>query len=131
MVLSKEFFLKRISFFTICCLFVAFGSLGCGQENQNVSGLEVEFMPEPEAPPPSFISVWRTSSENESIILPLRSDYNYNFSVDWGDGSSNRITSYDDPDRTHVYRQAGDYKMTISGVLEAWYFNNEENSSKL
>ncbi len=79
----------------------------------------------------SFISVWRLSNENESITLPLRSGYNYNFTVDWGDGASSEITSHDDSDITHTYAESGDHTVTISGELEAWYFNNSGSKNKL
>ncbi len=78
-----------------------------------------------------FISVWRLSSDNESITLPLRSGYQYNFTVDWGDDSSSEITSHDDSDITHTYAESGDYTVTISGELEAWYFNNSGSKDKL
>ena len=56
---------------------------------------------------------------------PLRSGYNYNFTVDWGDGSStSTVTAHDDSDRIHTYVNAGEYTVTISGLVEAWYFNN-------
>ena len=79
----------------------------------------------------SFISVWRLSSENESITLPLRPGYNYNFTVDWGDGASSEITSHDDSNITHTYAESGDHTVTISGELEAWYFNNSGSKDKL
>ena len=76
-------------------------------------------------PVPPFTSVWRTPTSNFSITLPLRSGYNYNFTVDWGDGSStSTITAHDDSDRTHTYATPGDHTVTISGLVEAWYFNN-------
>ena len=78
-----------------------------------------------------FQSIWRTTSANESITLPLRSGYNYNFIVDWGDGSSSTITAHDDTDKTHTYNMARDYTVTISGLVEAWYFNNEGSKDKL
>ncbi|MEE3079510.1 MAG: hypothetical protein VX341_09260, partial [Bdellovibrionota bacterium] len=87
-------------------------------------------------PPPTvssdFISVWRTTSSAESITLPLRSGYNYNFQVDWGDGSPiDTITAYNDPQITHVYAVAGDYTVRISGLLEAWFFNNSGDKHKI
>ena len=78
-----------------------------------------------------FESVWRTTSPNESITLPLRSSYNYDFIVDWGDGSSSQITAHDDPDRVHTYTTAGDHIVSITGVVEAWYFNNGGSKDNL
>ena len=78
-----------------------------------------------------FTSVWRTRANNETITLPLRSGYNYNFTVDWGDGSTSTITAHDDTDKTHTYATPGDHTVTISGLVEAWYFNGRGDKNKL
>ena len=78
-----------------------------------------------------FISVWRVPRNDKSITLPLRQGFNYNFIVDWGDGSSSEITSYDDMDRTHSYTSSGDYTLAISGLVEAWHFNGKGDKDKI
>ncbi|MCB0326668.1 MAG: BspA family leucine-rich repeat surface protein [Bdellovibrionales bacterium] len=71
------------------------------------------------------MSVWKTDADNQSITLPLRSGYNYDFTVDWGDESViDHITSSSDPLATHTYEKEGTYEVTIKGLLESWYFNN-------
>lgn len=70
----------------------------------------------------SFISKWRTTSASEGIALPLVSGYNYNFNVDWGDGTSSIVTAWDDGNKNHTYADAGDYIVEISGTVEAWSF---------
>ena len=79
----------------------------------------------------SFLSTWRVPASDKSITLPLVSGYNYNFVVDWGDGQTSTITSYDDPDRIHTYEAAGDYNLVIKGILEAWSFNNSGDKDKI
>ena len=85
----------------------------------------------------AFISTWRTNRPNERITLPLvetdetsssEDDFLYNFTVDWGDGNSDTITSHDDFKRTHTYANAGTYEVTITGVLEAWSFEEVPES---
>ena len=71
----------------------------------------------------SFNTTWVTISPSESITLPLRSGYTYNFTVDWGDTSSSEITAWDDAAKTHVYASAGNYTVKISGACQTWYFN--------
>jgi surface protein len=75
---------------------------------------------EPRAP---FISIWRTNSDNETIFLYTRPGYNYDFEVDWGDSTSSRVTSHDDPDIYHAYASQGNYTVKITGLAEAWYSN--------
>ena len=63
--------------------------------------------------------------------MPLVNGYNYDFTVDWGDGSSSEITAHDDEDKTHTYAAAGDYNLVIEGTLEAWSFNNAGDKDKI
>ena len=67
---------------------------------------------------------WLTTGAFETIELPLRSGFNYNMEVDWHDGSTSIITTYDDPNRIHTYAVAGTQTTSIAGTCEAWYFNN-------
>lgn len=84
-----------------------------------------------------FKSLWKVEAD-EQITLPLPDSRNYNpshynFIVDWGDGTKAEVTSYDDPDISHTYSEAseqaasaheGKYRVTITGLLEAWSFGN-------
>ena len=75
--------------------------------------------------------MWRIARGGDSITLPLRKgstvgmSLSYDFTASWGDGTSSRVTSYDDPDKSHTYAQAGNYRVTISGTLEGWSFRNQ------
>ena len=73
-----------------------------------------------------FVSTWRVAA-GDTVQLPLPSDFNYNFAIDWGDksGESNGfpyVSSYDDPDVSHTYNKAGEYKVTLYGMVESWSF---------
>ena len=77
---------------------------------------------------PKFISTWTTTSDGESIILPLSNSTgsSYNFTVDWGDGSGIKtVTAYDDADATHAYASAGTYTVTIDGTIKGWSFMSQ------
>jgi len=79
-----------------------------------------------------FLTVWVTTTDSESITLPLKSGYTYNFDVDWGDGSDpDTITAYDQTETTHQYDIAGTYIVSITGSLPAWYFNNTGSCAKI
>jgi len=76
--------------------------------------------------PPAFISIWRTTSSNESITLPYEPSGFYNGTIDWGDGQTSRnIYS----NRTHTYVNPGDYTITITGSSVGWSFLIEGVSS--
>ena len=68
---------------------------------------------------PKFISVWRTTTPNESITLPYYVAGNYSGLINWGDGSTSANTY---GNITHTYTFSGDYTVTISGVVEGWTF---------
>ena len=88
-----------------------------------------------EAPPVAnnmnrFVTLWEFTSPNTSFTIPIKtgSDLTYNFTVDWGDGSpQSEITSFDDPDKTHIYENNGEYKITIIGSCSG--FQNDANHS--
>lgn len=66
---------------------------------------------------------------SDSFDLPLSLGYDYNFIVNWGDGNTNHITSYNQSEKSHTYSNEGDYIISISGTCESISFEN--NSEKL
>jgi hypothetical protein len=71
-------------------------------------------------------------SNNDQFKLPLFSGGIYDFTVeDWGDGTSDNITVWNDPKSTHTYPAPGIYEITISGQLEGWRFNNGGDKLKI
>ena len=69
-----------------------------------------------------FITTWRTVnpgiSNNNQIIIPTAGD-GYNYSVDWGDGSSSKQLT---ADAKHTYKESGTYKVKIVGHFPRIYF---------
>jgi surface protein len=69
-----------------------------------------------------FVTLWTTEIEGiadtTSISLPLEDTGTYNFLVDWGDGTSDTITS--SSQRQHTYTVPGEYIVTISGTIVGW-----------
>ncbi len=79
----------------------------------------------------AFISTWRTSTANEQIHLPLVAGGSYDFTVDWGDGSSNTLSAYDRAGASHSYATAGTHTVTITGRIQGWSFNNGGSREKI
>lgn len=75
-----------------------------------------------------FITVWKTdnvstgSSTANQIMIPTITAYTYNYTVDWGDGSSNTYTT--NTAQTHTYATAGTYRVSITGTFPVIMFNN-------
>jgi surface protein len=85
----------------------------------------------------SFISTWLTnntsagSSTATQIRLPLISTGTYRFIVEWGDGTSSKITSWNQAETTHTYSLPGIYQIKITGVCNGWRFANTGDRLKL
>ena len=74
---------------------------------------------------PMFISTWDTTqagSANDTIVLPLVSNGDYDFYVKWGDGSIDNITGYNQSEVTHQYENTGIYTIKIFGDISGWRF---------
>ncbi len=71
------------------------------------------------------------SSLNTQFMMPLVSSGTYNATVNWGDGSSDTITSYNQQEVTHTYSSAGQYEISIEGTLQGWQFNNAGDRLKM
>jgi uncharacterized protein (TIGR02145 family) len=78
-----------------------------------------------------FITLWKTDNAGTSgtneITIPI-GGYSYNYSVDWGDGStSTGVTTA----ITHTYATAGTYTVKISGLFPSIYFSASGDRLKL
>ena len=74
-----------------------------------------------------------TTTTNKAFRLPI---YDYegltpNIVVDWGDGSSDVITSSSDIALTHNYVSIGSYTISISGFMPAFTVNNSTSTRSL
>ncbi|WP_263820563.1 BspA family leucine-rich repeat surface protein [Salinibacter sp.] len=90
----------------------------------------------------AFITTWETTSPDESITIPTNGSNvtDYDFQIDWGDGTTETITG-NDPDPTHTYSSSGTYTVKIStpGTGQAFpriFLDNplpdfDDNSTKL
>ncbi len=81
-----------------------------------------------------FTAIWNTSkistgsSASNEITIPTNSAFTYNYTVDWGDGSSDtNVTG----DITHTYVSEGFYTVLISGTFPAIYFNDSGDVEKI
>ena len=76
-----------------------------------------------------FISIWRTTFNNETISLPYNPSGGHYGTIDWGDGN---ITSNDYANRIHTYQVIGDYTVTINGLVDGFsfdYYNPTSNNN--
>lgn len=76
-----------------------------------------------------FVTEWTTSAANQYVKLPLYQSGDYDFQVDWGDGTVSQvdITNYKSK-AIHRYTNAGKHTLRIKGKLEGFSFTYIANS---
>ena len=76
-----------------------------------------------------FVSVWATTAINETITIPCQNIGTFNADVDWGDGTTETITTYNG--FSHVYADIDEYTISITGTFPNIYFNNGGDKAKI
>jgi surface protein len=71
------------------------------------------------------------STTNTEFRLPFVSSGTYNCVVDWGDSTSDVITTWNQAEATHTYASTGTYTVTISGICRGWQFANTGDRLKI
>ena len=80
----------------------------------------------------SFDMTVRTTAASETFTIPCDNVGTFNATVDWGDGSSSTVTTYNDSNLAHTYASAGDHSISISGTFPNIKFgNNSTNAGKV
>ena len=64
-----------------------------------------------------------------TFLLPLGGSVN--FTVDWGDGNSDTITSASDPAMDHTYAAGGTYTINLEGNIGTWNSGNTTDKTKV
>ena len=75
-------------------------------------------------PTGSFITVWNTSlAAGDGVTLPLIDIGTYDFVVDWGDGNTSVVRSWNSVNNSHTYSPGGTYTVNITGTIEGFNFD--------
>jgi hypothetical protein len=77
------------------------------------------------------IDTTKAGSASDTFILRCGNIGTYNATIEWGDGSTSTITTFNDTDLTHVYSVGGVYQIKISGSLPWIYYQNSGDVKKL
>jgi surface protein len=77
------------------------------------------------------INTENAGSATKTFVLPLINDGTINFTVDWGDSSTDTITAYNQAEITHLYSATGTYTIQITGTIRGWKFNNGGDKLKI
>tara|TARA_R100001198_G_C5228581_1_gene208466 strand:+ start:306 stop:1622 length:1317 start_codon:yes stop_codon:yes gene_type:complete len=82
-----------------------------------------------------FITSWNTAntgvSDTNQVKLPILTGSTVDFSINWGDGNIETITSIPASGVTHTYDSEGTYTVEMLGSCEGWTFENGGDKEKL
>jgi len=78
-----------------------------------------------------FTTRWLLDDADKTIALPLPVAGEYDFVVDWGDGTTGIVTAYNDADISHTYATEGVKIVSIKGKMTHWGFNNTGDKLKI
>jgi hypothetical protein len=70
-----------------------------------------------------FVFTVETTGSDENFTIVCRNVGTFDATIDWGDGSTSDITSFDDAGLTHVYVDAGTHTIRVSGSFPTLYNN--------
>ena len=70
----------------------------------------------------AFVTTWETTEADQQIFIPTAPGTDYDFTIDWGDGTVEEISGTD-PDPTHVYAEPGTYQVAITGQFPRIHFD--------
>ena len=71
------------------------------------------------------------SSLSDQFACPFLSSGTYDCNIDWGDGSNDDITTWDQAETTHTYTSSGEYIITITGQCNGWAFGGSGDRLKI
>jgi hypothetical protein len=71
------------------------------------------------------------SSNSDQFQLPLVSSLPLNAVVDWGDGNTDTITTFNQAETLHTYSSSGNYTIKITGDLSGWRFGGAGDRLKI
>ncbi len=62
----------------------------------------------------AFITSWETTGYDEEIIIYTSNDYEYSYTIDWGDGTIDEDLT---ETASHIYSDPGTYNVSITGTF--------------
>jgi len=72
-----------------------------------------------------FIITWKTNMGNQTLHIGANTDYSYDFTIDWGDGTIEEIVEIAPEAFEHTYEIAGTYTVSIKGEFPSFSFEED------
>lgn len=78
--------------------------------------------------PNAFVTRWNVTQGDLDITIGTDPNYQYNYTIDWGDGTQENVTQ--DGNIEHEYEEAGTYTVAIVGTFPAINMSISDQSSR-
>ncbi|MBG6170687.1 surface protein [Aquimarina sp. EL_43] len=75
-----------------------------------------------------FITTWKTTTANEEIVIGINTDFTYDFTIDWGDGT---VENNQNTLPSHTYVTPNTYTVKVSGKFPSISINSGKDAHKL
>ena len=72
-----------------------------------------------------FVTTWKTTAPDESIFIPTAPETEYDFTIDWGDGTVEQVSGIN-PSPMHTYTEPGTHIIAIEGDFPRLFLNAHE-----
>lgn len=77
--------------------------------------------------PDAFVTTWKTTTAQQSIMIPVRPDIDtYSYDVDWGDGT---VSLNQTSNAIHIYATVGVHTISITGTFPAIQFGSDASGA--
>ena len=96
-----------------CDTFIGKCSIKCTDSSQCVDGYVCRA--DGRCAAEAFVTVWKTTSSNEKIEFPTAEGGTCVFTIDWGDGNTENVTTCAASNLQHVYATSGDHTVKVYG----------------
>ena len=81
--------------------------------------------------PSTFVTTWLTDSDGDTIQIGLNNILEYNFTINWGDGTIELVSGSDLSSIDHLYDTQGIYRIVIQGNFPAIRMDDNGSAIKL
>ncbi|WP_435625520.1 BspA family leucine-rich repeat surface protein [Flagellimonas sp.] len=79
----------------------------------------------------AFVTTWQVVDASKPIDIGLNSDYNYNFTINWGDGILEKITQEGTQNIEHQYTDSGSYTISIIGEFPSIFMTVSSSQTNI
>ena len=79
----------------------------------------------------AFVTTWQVVDASKPIDIGLNNDYNYDFTINWGDGILEKVAQEGTQNVEHEYTASGSYTISIIGDFPSIFMPSSSSQSNI